>query len=587
MAAEEIGQGLARHRNTLAPMRDGVRLACDVVFPQAPGRYPVLVTRSPYGKDVYLDNPGHSVWYFARRGYAVVTQDCRARFASEGESYDPLFQEVLDGYDTVEWAARQPWSNGRVGTTGQSYMGATQYTLATNHPPPPHLQTMAPVSASSDFHQSWVYHTGGAMEWGWMVPYAIHKGLNTLDRLGRPDLVDVLESYLQPGENFARPLTDAWYRHLPLSDWADLLKETAPYFSDYLENEKDGPYWWRVNLNRHQSGVTIPMLHVSSWYDIFLEGALNAFAGITEHGGNRLARKNQKLLVGPWAHLLPYNEPTSGGTGDIDFGDEARIELHEYLLRWFDHWLRDRDTGIMEEPPVRLFVMGENRWRNEQEWPLARTEYTRFYLHSDGSANSRHGSGSLSEAPPADEPSDSYVYDPGHPVPTQRGNTLIIPYGIADQRAVEERQDVLVYTSDPLDRDLEITGPISVTLFASSSAVDTDFTAKLVDVRPDGYAQNLQDGMIRARYRDSASNPSPIVPGRIYEYAIDLWATSHLLRAGHRLRVEISSSNFPRFDRNPNTGAPLGHGTEHLPARQQIHHSPDHPSHVVLPVIPR
>ena len=573
-------------RNVKVPVRDGVQLACDVVRPRGSGQYPVLVVRSPYGKDAYVDDPGHSVWYFAQRGYVVVTQDCRARFGSEGERYDPLFQEVEDGYDTVEWAAGQSWSNGRVGTTGQSYMGATQYTLATNNPLPPHLQVMAPVSASSDFHQSWVYHTGGAMEWGWMVPYAIHKGINTLERLGRADLVKAVEGYLEPGENFARPLTGDWYRHLPLSDWKELLEETAPYFGDYLENERDGPFWWRVNLNRHLAGITVPMLHVSSWYDIFLEGALNAFTGICEKGGSQLARENQKLLVGPWAHLLPYNKPTSGDTGDIDFGDAARIELHDYLLRWFDHWLKDQDTGIMDEPPVRLFLMGENRWRDEDEWPLARTEYTRFYFHSDGRANTRHGSGSLSLAPPGDEPPDSFVYDPADPVPTRRGNTLIIPYGVADQRDVEERADVLVYTSDPLERDLEITGPISVQLYASSDATDTDFTAKLVDVRPDGYAQNLQDGMVRARFRDSFSEPSPIAPGRIYAYAIDLWATSHLVRSGHRLRIEISSSNFPRFDRNPNTGAPIGQGVRLKTARQEIHHSTDHPSHVVLPVIP-
>ncbi len=292
------------------------------------------------------------------------------------------------------------------------------------------------------------------------------------------------------------------------------------------------------------------------------------------------------MLVGPWAHLLPYNKPTSGDTGDIDFGPDARFELHDYLLRWFDHWLKDADTGIMDEPPVRLFLMGENRWRDEHEWPLARTRYTRFYFHSDGKANTRHGSGSLSEELPGQEPPDAYDYDPADPVPTRRGNTLIIPYGAADQRAVEERADVLVYTSDPLARDLEITGPISVQLFASSDAADTDFTAKLVDVRPDGYAQNLQDGIVRARFRDSASEPSPIAPGRVYGYEIDLWATSHLVRAGHRLRIEISSSNFPRFDRNPNTGAPIGQGVRLKTARQQVHHSADYPSHVVLPLIP-
>ena len=586
-AASPHPPNVVRERNVMVPMRDGVRLACDVVRPDAPGRYPVLVTRGPYGKDGYVGNPDHSMWYFSSRGYVVVSQDCRARFESEGDYYNPLFQEVLDGYDTVEWAARQPWSNGRVGTTGQSYLGATQYTLATNNPLPPHLQTMAPVSASSDFHQSWVYHTGGAMEWGWMVPYAIHKGRNTLERLGRSDLLEKVDEYLLPADNFAQPLTDEWFRRLPLSDWVDLLKETAPYFQEYLANEQDGPYWWRINLNRHLAGITIPMFHVSSWYDIFLEGALNAYTGIRESGGSQLARDNQKLLVGPWAHIRPYTGPTSGDTGDIDFGEDARIELHEYLLRWFDWWLKDRDTGIMDDPPVYLFVMGENRWRYENEWPLARTHYTRYYLHSDGAANTRHGSGVLSTVPPGDESPDSYVYDPHDPVPTRRGNTLIIPHGVADQREVEDRQDVLVYTSGPLDRDMEITGPISVRLFAASSAVDTDFTAKLVDVRPDGYAHNLQDGIIRARYRTSASQPSPITPGRVHDYTIDLWATSHVVRAGHRLRVEISSSNFPRFDRNPNTGAPIGQDSRLEMARQEVHHSAAYPSHILLPVIPR
>jgi putative CocE/NonD family hydrolase len=527
------------------------------------------------------------MWFFSQRGYVVVSQDCRARFESEGEGYNPLFQEVRDGYDTVEWAARQPWSNGRVGTTGQSYLGATQYTLATNNPLPPHLQAMAPVSASSDFHQSWVYHTGGAMEWGWMVPYAIHKGLNTLSRLGRNDLLEKMEEYLLPAENFARPLTEEWFRHLPLKDWVGLLKETAPYFEEYLSNEKDGPYWWQLNLNHHLGGITVPMFHVSSWYDIFLEGALNAYNGIRDKGGNQLARDNQKLLVGPWAHIRPYTGPTSRDTGDIDFGEEARIELHEYLLRWFDYWLKDQQTAIMHDPPVYLFVMGENRWRYENEWPLARTHYTRYYLHSDGPANTRHGGGTLSTVPQGEEPPDSFVYDPHDPVPTRRGNTLIIPHGVADQREVEDRQDVLVYTSDPLERDMEITGPISVRLFAASSAVDTDFTAKLVDVRPDGFAQNLQDGIVRARYRTSASESTPITPGQVYEYTIDLWATSHVVHAGHRIRVDISSSNFPRFDRNPNTGAPIGEESRLESARQEVHHSGARPSHIILPIIPR
>ena len=590
--AQEGQFKVIRERNVMVTMRDGTRLATDVFRPDAPGRFPVLINRGPYGKDDYVASPDHSVWFFPTHGYVVLSQDCRARFESEGDYYNPLFQEVQDGYDTVEWAARQLWSNGRVGTTGQSYLGATQYTLATNNPLPPQLQAMAPVSASSDFHQSWVYHTGGAMEWGWMVPYAIHKGRNTLERLGRSDLLAQMDDYvLEPG-NFGRPLKDEWFRHLPLKDWIGLLQETAPYFREYFEQELDGPYWWQLNLLRNLEGIKIPLFHVSSWYDIFLEGALNAYRAVTDQGGSETARRNQKLLVGPWAHIRPYTRATSVDTGDIDFGPEAQIELHDHLRRWFDYWLKDIDTGIMDEPPVYIFVMGggvtgNGRWRHENEWPLARTHYTRYYLHSDGSANTRSGDGTLSTVPPGAEPPDRYVYDPADPAPTLRGNTLMIPHGVADQRSTEERGDVLVYTSEPLEQDLELTGPIKVQLFAASSAVDTDFTAKLVDVRPDGYAQNIQDGIIRARYRSSARQPTFITPGQVYEYTIDLWATSQVFKAGHRLRVEISSSNFPRFDRNPNTGAPLGEDTRLETAEQTVQHRADYPSHIVLPVIPR
>ena len=575
-----------RERNVMVPMRDGVRLATDIYRPDAPGRFPVLVTRGPYGKDGYADNQEHSIWFFPQRGYVVVSQDCRARFDSEGEYYDPLFQEANDGYDTVEWAARQPWSNGRVGATGQSYLGATQYTLAGADPLPPHLQVMAPVSASSDFHQSWVYHTGGAMEWGWTVPYAIHKGRNTLERAGREDLLAQMDEYVLEPDNFARPLRDSWYRHLPLRDWIERLKETAPYLSEYFDQELDGPYWWKINLLKQVRHIDLPMFHVSSWYDIFLEGALNSYQAMRENAPTARARNGQKLLVGPWAHIRPYTAPTSGETGDIDFGPEARIELHEHLLNWYDYWLKDIQNGVMDEPPVSIFVMGENRWRTENEWPLARTHYTRYYLHADGPANTRHGAGTLSTAPPGDEPADNYVYDPEDPAPTKRGSTLIIPHGVEDQRGVEDRQDALVYTSGPLERDVEVTGPVSVRLFASSTAVDTDFTAKLVDVRPDGYAQNLQDGIIRARFRSSVAEPSLIEPGRVYEYEIDLWSVSHVIMAGHQIRLEISSSNFPRFDRNPNTGAAIGVDSRLETARQTVHHSTDYPSHVVLPIIP-
>ena len=573
-------------KNVPMRTRDGVTLRADVLRPDAPGRFPVLLSRTPYGKDSAANNPNGSPYFFARHGYVTVMQDCRGRFNSDGE-YEPLFQEVADGYDAVEWAARLPWANGRVGTTGQSYLGATQYLIAGNNPMPPSLQVMAPVSASADFHQSWVYRTGGPMLWGWMVAYAIHKGRNTLQRKGAETLLQKMDEYVQKGDNFSMPLSDRWFRHLPISDWADLLKEAAPYFADYIKNADDGEYWHRINLTHQAGHVSVPMLHVSSWYDIFLEGALNGYRSIKDQSRHPVARNGQKLIVGPWAHLLPYSVPNSKGTGDIDFGPEALMDLHLILLSWFDYWLKDSQTGVMDEPSVRIFTMGDNRWRNLADWPPPNVHYVRYFLHSGGKANTLNGDGVLSTVPPSDEPNDAFTYDPNDPVPTLGGNNLSIPLGVQDQRPAEQREDVLVFTSEPLERPLEVTGPITAELWAASTARDTDFTAKLVDVRPDGYAMNLVEGIIRARYRESGSRPTPIEPGRAYKYTIDLWATSNVFLPGHRIRVEVSSSNFPRYDRNPNTGAAFGQGTEQVPARQTVFHRGAMASHIVLPVAPR
>jgi len=291
--------------------------------------------------------------------------------------------------------------------------------------------------------------------------------------------------------------------------------------------------------------------------------------------------------MGPWGHLLPYAVPTSRGTGDIDFGPEALIELHAIQLRWFDHFLKGVNNGVLDEAPIRLFVMGDNRWRDEYEWPPARTQYTKVYLRSAGKANSLWGNGQLSFAVPGEEQPDRYTYDPQDPVPTRGGTTLGLATGVFDQTKVEEREDVLVYTGDVLAADMEVTGPISFKLFAASSAPDTDFTVKLVDVRPDGYAQNIAEGVIRARFRESLSSPTLITPEKVYGYTVDLWATSHMFKAGHRLRLEVSSSNFPRYDRNPNTGHDFGVDAELRTARQTIFHDNRYPSHIVLPVIPR
>ncbi|MCH8310377.1 MAG: CocE/NonD family hydrolase [Chloroflexi bacterium] len=573
-------------KNLPMKTRDGTTLYADIVRPDGPGRFPALLSRTPYGKDTAMGNNEGSAFFLARHGYVTVMQDCRGRFTSEGEYY-PMVNDIADGYDAVAWAARLPWSNGRVGTFGQSYMGASQYMMALNNPMPPQLQAMIPVSAAADYHQGWVYHTGGAMLWGWAVPYAILKGRNTLERLGRHDLLAKMDEYVEEGTNFSQPLREEWFRHLPIQEWAELLREAAPYFDDYIRNADDGEYWSQINVTRNLKNISVPMLHVSSWYDIFLEGALDAYQGIKSDSEHPQARRGQRLFIGPWGHLFPFVQPTSQGTGDIDFGPEALVDLHDLHLRWFDYWLKDVETGVMDDPPVTVFTMGENRWKTLEDWPPPNAHYTRWYLHSGGQANTLNGDGSISTIPPGDEPADTYVYDPNDPVPTLGGANLSIPLGVQDQTPVENRQDVLVFTSDPMERPLEVTGPIKVRLWAASTAPDTDFTAKLVDVHPDGYAQNLQDGIIRARYRDSSASAALIEPGQVYEYTIDMWATSNVFLRGHRIRLEISSSNFPRFDRNPNTGALFGVDSTLETATQTIQHRSEFPSHIVLPIIPR
>lgn len=563
--------------------RDGVVLRADIYRPDAPERFPVLLTRLPYDKSMRALNT--DVDFFVGHGYVLVRQDTRGRFASDGDPWTPLIWEAEDGYEAVEWAAQLPYSDGQVGTVGQSYLGATQYLLAPTRPP--HLKAAFPVSASADFHESWVYHTGGAYELGWQLPYAVLMARDTIARAGLTDsLLPELEAALDEAPTpWAPPFSDAAYRRLPMMDWADALKPVAPYLADHLAHADDGPYWWQTNLTRQYRNIDIPMYHVSSWYDIFLQGGLLNFAGLRESAMTDHARANQKLLIGPWAHLFPYTSPTSRGSGDIDFGENALIKIQEIQLRWFDRWLKGVDNGIEAEAPIKIFVMGENVWRDENEWPLARTQYTPYYLH--GGADGSDGDGGLRPDPPGDQPADEYTYDPDDPVPTCGGNTLIIAMGVQDQRPIETRPDVLVYTGAPLEAPLEVTGPVVVKLFCATSARDTDFTAKLVDVRPDGYAQNLTDGICRARYRNSRQHPELVSPGEVMELTIDLWATAHVFKPGHRIRVDISSSNFPRFDRNLNTGADQATGTRLELARQTVFHDQDRPSHILLPVIPR
>ncbi len=585
MATTQTSEAVHRvvvERDLAMRTRDGVTLYADVYRPDASGRFPVLVVRTPYDKsqDMALTEKD----YFPSHGYVVVVQDTRGRFRSAGEFY-PFIYEAQDGYDTVEWAAGLPWSDGNVGTVGQSYLGLVQYLAAPQRPP--HLKTMSPVSGPVTYFEDCVYRRG-VFELGWMLAYFTFMARNTLARKGLYEQQRaILDSYLSHPNLPISPFKKEVYRHLPLRDWGERLKDGAPYFADFLQHSTYGPYWQATDLRRQLHDVNVPMFHVGSWYDAFQYDTLTLFTGLRERALTPEARRGQKLLMGPWGHLLPYAVPTSQGTGDIDFGPEAVIELHALQLRWFDHFLKGVNNGVLDEAPVRLFVMGDNRWRDENEWPLARTQYTKGYLHSGGKANSLRGDGRLLLAAPGEEPPDRYIYDPQDPVPTRGGTTLGLALGVFDQTKIEERDDVLVYTSDVLPADLEITGPVALKLFAASSAPDTDFTAKLVDVRPDGYAQNIAEGVIRARFRESLTSPTLITPEKVYEYTIDLWATSQVFKAGHRLRLEVSSSNFPRYDRNPNSGHDFAADAELQTAQQTIFHDNRYPSHLIMPVIPR
>ena len=553
--------------NVQVPMRDGVQLSTDVYRPVAgrmPGeeveaerRFPVLLTRTPYSNG---SSPG-TVERFRRMasyGYVVLNQDVRGRYDSEGDWY-PYINESNDGYDTHQWAGVQPWSNGKVGSFGGSYLASTQFMAASLRSP--YLKAMAPRVTPFNYYHDTAY-VGNALSLASRIGWALGIGARTGQ--DRP-------------ENWEEKLM-----HLPLITLDRHLGWNLPHWQDWIRHPSYDPYWRAIDFEAQIPEMDVGVFNVGGWYDIFLKGTLVSYVGLNERAATETARQGQKLLIGPWPHGVNRRE-----LGELDYGPDAVIDLDGLERRWMDHWLKGEDNGILDEPRVRIFVMGENRWRDENEWPLARTQYTKYYLHNQGNANSLNGNGTLSVQIPNQEPSDSFVYDPENPVPTVGGSNMTITPGAFDQRDVEQRDDVLVFTTEPLETDTEVTGPITVTLYAASSATDTDFTAKLVDVYPDGRAYNLQDGIIRARYRASSRTPTLIEPGTIYEYTIDLWATSNLFKQGHRIRVDISSSNFPRFDRNPNTGNPFGMDAELQPATQTIYHDGQYPSHITLPVIPR
>jgi putative CocE/NonD family hydrolase len=532
-----------------------------------------LLTRLPYGKDLPVGASALDPVQAVRRGYVVVVQDTRGRLMSEGE-WRPFELEADDGVDTIAWAADQPYSDGQVGMYGLSYFGFTQWSAAVKQPPA--LKAMVPFITWSDPLNGLAFR-GGALELGTQAHWGLQMGFDQYVRRHRGDAGALGSAFVSLAHEIDE-LGPNGYASLPLEDFAPLRRQPVlQRFFDQVKRPMDRAFLDPITIADKHQRVQVPTFNVGGWFDIFLADTLAHYTAMRQQA------KPTKLLIGPWTHL-DNRQPV----GDLNFGSGSSIgfinlqaDFARVQLRWFDHWLKGIDTGMLAEAPVRLFVMGANVWREEQEWPLARAVNTPYYMHADGELST--------ERPDVERP-DRYTYDPAHPVPTRGGAVLMapeFPSGPRDQRQIEARPDVLTYTTPPLEQDLEVTGPITVQLWACSSAPDTDFVARLVDVHPDGRAYNLTDGIIRARYRDGLLEKL-LQPGQSYLLAIDLWATSNVFKAGHRIRLQITSSNFPRWDRNPNTGHALGADGEGdlRPAEQTILHDAEHPSHVVLPLVP-
>ena len=538
--------------HVLMPMRDGVRLAANIFRPSEPARLPTLLYRTPYNKgNAITANPKVLV----EHGYAVVVQDVRGRYESEGV-FEPFDQEGRDGYDTIEWIARQSWSDGNVGMIGASYLGIVQWKAAILNNP--HLKAISPQVSGYDDYIDRFYSTGGAMKLG-------NRLLWMSQQLKAPDFVPDFSKFVL---------------HLPLRT-ADVAAtgQTSPMYQQVVRHPAYDDFWRRISTREQIAKVRIPVFSIGGWYDNFAQSDLEAFAALEQK-----TSAAHRIVIGPWPHDM---RQTFEG---VDYGPDASVLPLDSQVPWFDHWLKGKDAALAPRAPVRIFVMGVNRWREEREWPPARVRHTPLYLESEGHANTLRGDGTLGAMPRERHAPDRFTYDPRDPAPTCGGSVCckgsIFPWGPMDQREVESRKDVLVYTSQPLPKDMEATGPVRAVLHVSTSAPDTDFTAKLVDVFPDGHARNLTDGILRLRYREGLDRVVPAKPGEVYKIVVDAGVTSNVFLKGHRIRVEISSSNFPRFDRNPNTGGAIADETRSVDAAQTVYHDPQHPSHILLPVIP-
>jgi len=539
-------------------MRDGARLFATVYLPPDEGAYPVVLVRTAYNRAGMYDP------YYPQHGMALVVQDCRGRYDSDGE-HVPFAGEAEDGFDTIEWVCAQEWCDGHVGMYGDSYLAATQFAAAISGTP--HLTALTPRFMSGDCWKRAYYCDGVfslALTWSWLC-FEVAARTSDAALTGRLDLPRVLRS-------------------LPIMEMDEAAGAgRVPAYRKYVKHSRYDDHWKALSIRDKYQSFQMPALFVGGWYDNYAADAVRDFLGVRAHAATPELRDSHRLLIGPW----PHGVSGSSILGETDFGPEAMAE-NEATHRWLDCMLHERSAAQFSEAPIRIFVMGANEWRDECEWPLSRTRYVRYYLHRDGA---------IGTLPPGDdEAPDAYRHDPADPVPTLGGNHSVGPYnpglydmarpGPFDQRPIEERGDVLVYRSDVLTADMEVTGTVVMKLCAASSARDTDFVVKLTDIHPDGHSMNITEGVIRARFRDDVmGEPKLMDPGQIYEFTIDMQVTSNLFREGHRLGVYVLSSNFPLWDRNLNTGSDPGTDTEMRVAEQTIHHSREWPSYIVLPVV--
>lgn len=543
-----------QHVGLVIPMRDGIRLAGDLYLPHPAGRWPTVLIRTPYNRK---SGALGTYRFFNSRDYAVLIEDVRGRYASQGV-FGPTEQEGPDSSDTMDWISEQPWSNGRVVMAGSSYLGMVQWWAAVQDNP--HLVTISPMCSGDDEYLDRFYSTGGALKLG-------HRLLWLAQNLTPPAQV--------------RPVFSGYIWHLP-ERTADVaaMGMALPQWRTALDHPSYDAYWKAFSVRQQLDRVGIPVLSLGGWFDNYAESDLDAFSRLSKR------HDNIETWIGPWAHNPGLRFATR------DFGPQAAVPIRIKQAEWFDHWVKASANGADDsaQASLHIFVMGPNVWRVEREWPLARTRYTPLYLSSNGHANSSSGDGKLQWQIDRKSPSDTFIYDPKLPVPTMGGaiccDPRLLPPGPLDQSPVEQRPDVLVYTSPPLTQNIEVTGPVRAVLYVATSANDTDFTAKLVDVQPDGKALIVTDGIQRLRYRLSLDKPVFVKRNTPYQINIDAGVTSYVFAAGHRMRLEVSSSNFPRFDRNLNSAHSMADETKILKAKQTVLHQKGYPSAVILPIIP-